>query len=265
MNREIQAIGIHGIVPSAGFVQVWLRHFMVWRKTAAASLAGSLGEPFLYLLGLGYGLGRFVGSIGEMDYLVYLASGILAGNSMNSATFEAVYGGFTRMTRQNTFHAMLATPLRVADVVAGEVAWSATRSLFSGVAILAVGVGLGAFSPSGALAALSVVLLSGIAFGAMAMVVTAISPGYDFFLYYFTLVTTPMFLFCGVFYPVTALPSFVQSLVTLLPLTHVVALLRPLATGTLPEAAAIHLAVIGAYALVSFILAVFLVRRRIIV
>ncbi len=254
-----------GLIPSYRFVHVWRRHFMVWRKTAMASLAGSLGEPLLYLLGLGYGLGRFVGAIGEMDYMVYVASGILASNSMNTATFEAIYGGFTRMTRQNTFHAMLATPLTVADVVAGEVAWAATRSLISGGAIFLVGMVLGAFSPGSVLMVLPVVVLSGLAFGAMAMVITAISPGYDFFLYYFTLVTTPMFLFCGVFYPVASLPPLVQSLVGVLPLTHVVALLRPVANALPVLDVGFHLAVIVAYALVAFTVAVALVRRRIIV
>ena len=117
------------------FVQVWRRHFLVWRKTSAASLVGSLGEPFLYLMGMGYGLGRFIGEIEGTSYLVYVTSGILAANSMNTATFEAIYGSFTRLTRQNTFHAMLATPLRVSDVVLGEVFWAATKALIAGTAI----------------------------------------------------------------------------------------------------------------------------------
>ncbi|HIJ82678.1 MAG: ABC-2 type transporter, NodJ family [Magnetococcales bacterium] len=256
---------IRGFIPSRGSVQVWRRHFLVWKKNAVASLAGSLGEPLLYLLGLGYGLGRFVGAIGDKNYMVYVASGILAANSMNSATFEAIYGGFTRMTRQNTFHAMLATPLTVADVVAGEIAWAATRSLISGTAIFLVGWSLGAFSLGSVLVALPVVVLAGLAFGAMAMVVTAISPSYDFFLYYFTLVTTPMFLFCGVFYPVASLPILVQAFVAVMPLTHVVALLRPEASGFVFAEVGVHLAVIGVYAVASFIAAVALVRRRIIV
>lgn len=255
----------HTFLPSRLFIQVWRRHFMVWQKTATASLVGSLGEPFLYLLGLGYGLGQFVGDIGAMNYLVYVASGILAGSSMNAATFEAIYGGYTRMTQQNTFHAMLATPLTVADVVAGEVFWAATLSLVSGTAIFVIGVLLGAFTPESAMLALPIVFLGGLLFGSMAMVMTAISPSYGFFLYYFTLVTTPMFMFCGVLYPVSSLPATVATLVEGLPLTHVVALLRPLATGQIPPASGLHLAVIIAYTVSSFTLAVALVRRRLIV
>ncbi|MBF0283976.1 MAG: ABC transporter permease [Magnetococcales bacterium] len=250
------------VFPTRRFVQPWRRHFLVWRKTFAASLMGSLGEPLLYLLGLGYGLGKFIGEVEGVPYLFYLAAGILAGNSMNAATFEALYGGFTRMTRQYTFHAMLATPLSVADVVAGEIAWAASKSLISGSAIYLVGVGLGIFSPWQGLAALPVVFLSGLVFASLAMTVTAISPNYEFFMYYFTLVTTPMFLFCGVFFPADGLPQAVQGVVQLLPLSHVAALIRPLSAGVVPEDAWMHLSALAGYFVVAGSLAVRLVQRR---
>ncbi|MEO5365824.1 MAG: ABC transporter permease [Magnetococcus sp. WYHC-3] len=253
------------LLPGVGLFRVWNRHFLVWRKTALASLVGSLGEPVLFLLGMGYGMGRFVGEIQGLPYLSYVAAGILASNAMNAATFEAIYGGFTRMTRQYTFHAMLATPLTVADVVAGEVVWAASKSLLSGTAILLVGLLLGTFSGWGLLAALPVVFLTGLAFASLAMVVTALSPGYEFFMYYFTLVTTPMFLFCGVFYPVEGLPGPILDLIGLLPLTHAVALLRPLVTGGVVSDPALHLTALLLLALAAHSLAVHLVRRRLIV
>lgn len=256
---------LKSLLPGKGFLQVWRRHFLVWRKGILTSLMGTLGEPLLYLLGMGYGLGRFVGEIEGMTYLVYLTSGILAANSMNTATFEALYGGFTRMTRQNTFHAMLATPLRVPDVVAGEICWGASKALISGTAIFLVGHLLDAIpSPTAALA-LPIIFLSGVVFAAMALVVMAVAPNYDFFLYYFTLVTTPMFLFCGVFYPIDSLPETAQMIAQWLPLTHVVALIRPLAIGLPIETPLTHLGILLVYAAVAFRLAVGLLRKRLIV
>lgn len=256
------------LLPSRRTFCVWSRHFLVWRKTAFVSLVGSLGEPFLYLLGMGYGLGKLIGNIDGSAYLVFVTAGILASSSMNTATFEALYGGFTRMTRQNTFHAMLATPLCVADVVAGEIVWAASKALITGMAIFLVGSLLGAFpayltDPITLLFVLPVVFLSGLAFAAMGMMVTAISPSYEFFLYYFTLVTTPMLLFCGVFYPVHTLPAIVQKVVTVLPLTHVIQLIRPLTHGLIPEFALFHLGVLVVYAVLAFFLSVLLVKRRI--
>jgi len=91
---------------------------------------------------------------------------------------------------------------------------------------------------------------------------TAVSPSYDFFMYYFTLAITPMMLLCGVFFPLERLPGAVQAVAQVLPLTHAVALARPLMQGSVPADVALHLAVLVAYAAVSFYLALVLTRRR---
>ncbi|MBF0261748.1 MAG: ABC transporter permease [Magnetococcales bacterium] len=255
----------HALLPTPLFVQIWRRHLLVWRKNIATSIVGNLGEPFLYLLGMGYGLGRYVETMGEIPYPVYLTAGILASNSMYAATFEAIYNSFTRMTRQQTFHAMLATPVSIADIVAGEVTWAATKSLLSGSAILLVGWLMGSVTAPTALLALPVVLLSGLVFASMGMVITATAPNYDFFMYYFTLIITPMFLFCGVFFPVDTLPLPLELATQLLPLTHVVALIRPLTTGVPFESPLWHLLALLALLALFFPLAVNRIRKRIIV
>ncbi len=255
----------HLLLPSSRFIQVWRRHFLVWRKTAGSSLVASLGEPFLYLLGMGFGLGHFIGTMDNIPYPIYLAAGILAANSMNAATFEAIYGGFTRMTRQNTFHAMLATPLSITDIVAGEVCWAATKSLISGSAILLVAQFMGVIPAETAILVLPIVFLSGLVFGAMGMIMTAISPSYDFFMYYFTLVTTPMFLFCGIFYPIDSLPPLIHMTTQLLPLTHVVALIRPLTAGIPLHDPLLHISALLIFAILAFLLAVKQIKRRIMI
>jgi len=111
---------------------------MVWKKLAIASMLGNFGDPFLYLLGLGYGLGLYIGDMGGIPYMAFLASGILCSSAMNTATFEALYSAFTRMTHQGTWEGMLATPVSVADIIAGEQLWAATKSLISGTAIFVV-------------------------------------------------------------------------------------------------------------------------------
>ncbi|MGN7614161.1 ABC transporter permease [Magnetococcales bacterium HHB-1] len=253
------------MIPTWGFIQVWRRHLLVWRKTVGASLAGSLGEPLLYLLGMGYGLGHLIGTVEGIPYLVYVGAGILAANSMNVSTFESLYGAFTRMTRQNTFHAMLFTPLTVADVVAGEVVWAATKALFSATAIFLVGSLFNAFPGDTALLALPIVFISGLVFSSFAMVMTALSPNYEYFLYYTTLATTPMFLFCGIFYPIATLPATIRLITDLLPLTHVISLIRPLTVGLPPEQPLYHLTVLILYGTLAFSIAVMLIRRRIII
>ena len=244
---------------------IWKRNALVWHKLIGPSLMINFGEPLLYLLGLGYGLGLFIGEMAGMDYLTFLASGIVASSAMTTATFEGLYSVYTRMVPQHTYDAMLATPIEVDDILAGEMFWCATKSLINGVAILAVAAALGAVSGPSALLALPIVFLIGLCFAGPAMVISAISPGYDFFNYYFTLAITPMFILCGVFYPVDALPEPLQAFVQLLPLTHAVALVRPLVAGQPLSNVPLHLVVLFAYAVIGYYIAVVFARRRLVV
>jgi lipooligosaccharide transport system permease protein len=222
----------------------------------------NFGEPTLYLLGLGYGLGFFIGEMGEIPYLSFLASGIIASSAMTTASFEGMYSVFTRMVPQRTYDAIMATPLEVDDILAGEMLWCATKSVISAVAILIVATLLGVVSGWQALWVIPVVFVTGLSFAGPAIMMAAIARNYDFFNYYFVLVVTPMFILCGVFYPTTTLPAPMQDLVQMLPLTHAVALTRPLVTGLPLTQPLLHIAVLAAYALIGYYLAVVMVRKR---
>ena len=241
---------------------VWRRNVLVWRKLIGAALLMNFGEPFLYLLGLGFGLGFFIPQIDGMSYLTFLASGIIAASAMHTASFEAMYSVFTRMVPQQSYEAMMSTPLELDDILLGEMLWCATKALLSGVAILCVAVLLGAVEEWRVVWVIPVIFLAGLCFAGPALVMSALSPSYDFFAYYQTLAMTPMFILCGVFYPTQTLPEAVQWVVQLLPLTHVVALVRPLVAGLPLENVALHVAVLAAYAAVGFYVALVLVRRR---
>ncbi|MCP5423906.1 MAG: ABC transporter permease [Gammaproteobacteria bacterium] len=248
--------------PVLRWVPVWQRNFRVWYKLAIPAILGNFGEPLLYLLALGYGLGSLVGAVQDMPYLVFLASGIVCSSTMVTATFEGMYSAYTRMEVQKTWDAMLATPLDIRDVVIGEALWASTKSVFSGAAILIVAAALGAVAGWMALLTLPVMLLTGLCFAAMALVVTAFARNYDFFLYYYTLLVTPMLLASGVFFPLQHMPEVIQWGAHILPLTHAVELVRPLITGTAPHQPVLHLLVLIGYAVITIVLAVRLIRRR---
>jgi lipooligosaccharide transport system permease protein len=244
---------------------VWRRNFLVWRRLLGPALILHFGEPLLYLLGMGYGLGFFIRDIHGMSYLTFLASGILASSVMNSTSLEGTYSVYTRMVPQMTYDAILATPLATDDILAGEMLWCATKGLISGSAILLVAALLGAFHTWSALWAVPVLFLTGLCFAAPAIVVGTMSRGYDFFNYYFTLAITPMLILSGVFYPTSTLPHAVQNVVQCLPLAHAVQLVRPLVSGGSITHAGTHLAVLAGYAAVGVYVAVVLVRRRLLV
>jgi len=244
------------------FTAIWRRNLRVWRKLMVPSLMGNFGEPVVYLLALGYGLGRLIGEVEGMTYMVFLASGIICSSALTASTFEALYSAYTRLTQQLTWSAMLATPLTVDEIVFGEISWAATKAVINSVAILAVTAGLGLVADGRAILVPAVVLLAGMAFGGMAMIVTTVARSYDFFLYYFTLIMTPMMLLSGVFFPLSELPNPVAAAAHGLPLAHVVELVRPLMTGRWPTAPLLNLTVIVAYATLTYWAAAAIARRR---
>ena len=244
------------------FIAVWRRNFLVWRKLAVPSILGNLADPLIFLFGLGYGLGSLLGNMGGTSYFAFLAGGFLASSSMFAATFESLYSAFSRMHVQRTWDAILNAPMSLVDVVAGEWAWAATKSLAAGICMLLV-VALFGFAASPlALAAIPVVALVGLAFAGLGLVINSLATGYDFFSYYMTLVLTPMMMLSGVFFPAEQLPAAVQVAAQALPLAHGVALTRPLLLGEVPQGILLHVGVLLAYAVGGFYLAVVLTRRR---
>jgi lipooligosaccharide transport system permease protein len=247
---------------SLRFIAVWRRNFLVWRKLAIPSILGNLADPLIMLFGLGYGLGAVLGNMGGTSYFAYLAAGFVASSTMYAATFETLYSAFSRMHVQKTWDAILNAPMTLEDVVAGEWVWAATKALAAGVCMLAVIAAFGYAATPLALAAILVVALVGLAFAGLGLAVNALATGYDFFSYYMTLVLTPMMMLSGVFFPVAQLPLAVQVVAQALPLFHGVALARPLLLGEVPQAILLHVAVLLAYAVGGFYLAVVLTRRR---
>jgi lipooligosaccharide transport system permease protein len=247
---------------SPRFIQVWKRNFLVWRKLAVTSMLGNLADPMLYMLGLGFGLGSLLPEVNGTPYITFLAAGTVCYSAMNSATFEALYSAFSRLHVQKTWDAILNTPMSLDDIVLAEVLWAASKSLLSGIAILAIIWVLGLSHSPLTLWIIPLTVLIGLTFGSLGLVMTALAPSFDFFLYYFTLVITPMVLLCGVFFPVAQLPPVLQNVSAVLPLTHAIDLVRPLVAGRTPQWPGVHLAVLVAYCVVGFYLALVLTRRR---
>jgi lipooligosaccharide transport system permease protein len=167
------------------------------------------------------------------------------------------------MTEQNTYAAILATPCSVADIVAGDILWAASKSVLSVCFVLLLTALFGLVSSPLAVGLLPVGFLLGLMFGGLGMMVTARAPSYDFFSYYFTLGISVMFLFSGVFFPLDSLPAWARSFAWLLPLTHAVNVCRALASGAVPAGIIVDLAWMITLTAGAFVLAERWVRRRV--
>lgn len=213
--------------------RVWQRNFTVYTKLYKSSMALNFVEPIFYLIALGFGLGAFVKEINGVPYIKFIAPGIIASSSMFATTSECTYGTYVRMTYQKTFDAILATPVNIDDLVAGELMWGATKSILYGTIIMVVMSIFGLIDSPSIILAVPLLFISGLIFAAIAVIVTAIVPGIDSFSYFFTIVITPMFLFSGIFFPLDNLPPIVSKIAFFLPLYHLVNICRSFSSGLL--------------------------------
>jgi lipooligosaccharide transport system permease protein len=252
------------LVAIKGVKRVWRRDFESWKDFAIASIVGTMAEPILFFVAMGYGLGRFVDEIAGEPYVSFIGPGLVASTAMYTAAFETTFGAFTRMVEQRTYEAIVMTPISVGEVVAGDIAWAATKSAFAAGMIIAIMGFLGLLEVPLALGMLPLAFVVGVMFGAMGMAWTAIAPTYTFFNYFFTLFIGVMFLFGGVFFPMDGLPTWAEWAAWCLPLTHAVILMRALRTGGLDPELWQHAAWIVAFTILVFALAVRLIRRRLI-
>jgi len=116
-----------------------------------------------------------------------------------------------------------------------------------------------------ALAAFVVTFLVAFLFSALATIVTALAPSYDFFSYFFTIFVSPMFLFSGIFFPLDGLPAWAQGLAWFFPLSHAVDLTRPLFAGQVPPQLAADLLWLVVVSLGAYVVAALALRRRVVV
>jgi len=256
MSTEIDAIPVNRYSRA-----VWRRNATVWRRLIGPSLATNVLDPLIFLFAFGYGLGAVIDKVGGLNYLSFVVPGMMCYAAMFAASFESTISVYARFHMQRTWDAILATPVTLTELMLGEMSWAATKGLFASCCVIAVGTiwgGIGSFW--GVTAALPVIALGSICFACTGLVVTAHAKSWDVFAYFFTFWITPMFMFSGTFFEVTRFPWFVQAVAWVLPMTHLIAVVRPLTAGVTldPFAAAGHIVYLAALAFTAFWVA----RRR---
>ena len=244
------------------FFRVWQRNRDVFIRLWPAEVPGMIIEPVFILLAMGIGMGAYIGMVEGQRYIDYVAPGIIAGYAMFSASFECTYGSFVRMEYQKTYDAIIATPLSVEDVTAGEIFWGATRAFLTGTVMLVIAAAFQVIHSPWALLIPFISFLEGMMFASIALFYTSIIPYIYSYNYYFSLFITPMFFFSGVFFPLSSFPPVVQTLSWIAPLTPVVLLNRAVVSGTFrPESLWALLAII-VITTFFFSLSLFTMRRR---
>jgi len=242
-----------------------------FRRTWRGGIVSSFLTPLLYIVALGVILGRFVHTTpAQMDgagtYLQFVAPGMVASQAMTGMFGEFTYAAFGRIQWDRSYFSMLATPLSVADIALGHLMFAMFRALLScGVFFLVMSPFHAFRSVGGVLVALLVQVLIAMAFATPLFAITATVRTESLFNLLFRLAMTPLFLFSGGFFPITNLPVWLQWVAKATPLWHGVDLTRMLVLGNVDlTRALVHVAYLGALAVLGWLLLVRQLGRRLI-
>ena len=210
-----------------------------YKQTWRGSVTAGFVNPLLYLASLGIGLGSLVdkhqgtssSTLSHVSYLAFLAPGLLASTAMQTGTGESTWPVMASFTWTRQYHAMLATPLRVPDILAGHVAWIATRIFGTTAIFTAVLAVFGTIKSPGILLAIPASVLVGLAFATPIMAFAATQETDNSFAVLNRFIVLPLFLFSGTFFPISQLPTWTHPIAYVTPLWHGVQLCRGLDLG----------------------------------
>jgi lipooligosaccharide transport system permease protein len=210
------------------------RHARAYRHVWLVLISG-IAEPLFYLLSIKVGLGQLVGGVtgpgGQpVSYIEFVAPALLATSSMNGAIYDSTFNVFFLLKYNKLYDAVLATPMRPADVALGQIGWALIRCGLYVVAFMTVMLAMGLLLSPWAVLALPAAVLTGFAFAGAGMAATTFMRSWQDF-EFVTLVSLPLFLFSTTFYPLSVYPRALQIVVECTPLYQAVTLVRGLVFG----------------------------------
>lgn len=231
------------------------RNLTVYKRTWMIIVSGFF-EPLFYLLSIGVGVGMLVGDVTGPDgqpisYRAFVAPALLAASAFNGAMYDSTMNVFFKLRHEKTYDAVLATPLRVRDIVVGEITWALLRGLIYSVAFMVVMAAMGLFESWWGVLALPACSLIGFAFASVGMATTSFLRTWEDF-EFVTITQLVLFLFSATFYPLSVSPRWMEIVIQCTPLYHGVRLIRALVLGDVAPGLLVsvaYLAVMGAIGL----------------
>ncbi len=232
------AVGVMAVLqpqPRQAF-NVWYRHLLCYLRFYRTSILLNFVEPITGLVALGIALGRFVhlppGIYGS--FLQFVGPGLVCVTAMNAVSFDTLFSTYNFLFENKVYPSLISSPLEIDDLVVGTMAWEATRAVIYGGVFMIVITAFGLVHTFAAVLVIPVLALSGLMFAAPALCVAALARQFQQMFYYMTLVITPMYMFAGIFFPITnKLPSAVRTAIWFTPLYHVAHLVRSLCENQL--------------------------------
>lgn len=238
-----------------------------YRRSWRATITTGLLNPIFFLLSIGVLLGGLVDegnpNLEGLTYLEFVAPGLIAALAMQIGTNEGSFPVMAGLRWVRTYHAVVATPVRVAELASGLLLWAAARILVAASIYAAVAGIAGAFSSPLAVLTPIAAVLCGLAFAAPMAALAARIENSMGLTAVFRFAILPIFLFSGTFFPISQLPDWLEPIAWATPLWHGVELCRGLGTGDLEPLPTVgHVAYLLAFASIGLLLAVRFISRR---
>lgn len=220
------------------------RNMLVYLRNWRTVFLPPAMEPVVFFLAFGLGLGSYVGQLQvggrPVEYATYVAPGLLAYTAFSTPFFEGLYSSYVRMFYQKTWDGILATQIELHHIAWGEVLWAGCRGMLNTAVVALV---LGLFHAAGLihihwpflLITPFIACVAGWAFGALALVFTAIVPSIDHMNYPVFLLAVPLGLVSNTYFPVPTHNRFVALLVELNPVYHLAETFRGLLVNGAPD------------------------------
>jgi ABC-2 type transport system permease protein len=209
---------------------LWLRQLKRYFRSRSRIVA-SLGQPLLFLLALGFGFGPIFQRAGQGDYIQFLAPGVIG----MTILFTAIFSGIELIwDRQFGFlKETLVAPVPRILIMIGRTLGGATVALLQGfiVVIICFLAGFRVHHVSAVPIALVVMALIAIMFTALGTAIASVLSDFQGFQLVMNFLVMPIFFLSGALFPLAGLPTVLNILATIDPLSYGVDGLRVSLSG----------------------------------
>jgi lipooligosaccharide transport system permease protein len=253
-----------GRLERSALTGVLVREVVNYSSYWKSSTFSSTVEPTIYLLAFGFGFGSLVSTIGGYDYVDFVGTGTVATAVLFSSAFPAMFGTFVKYSFQRTYDAILAAPVDTEELVTAESLWIATRAGVYGCVPMIVAIFFGLDPSWGMLAVPFIGWIAGFGWANFGISIAGFAKSFENFNYVVSAVLTPLFLLAGSFFPLSGFPDWAQALAQLNPLYHCVQLIRDAVFGFEGWVDVYHVAVLVAFGLLTWRVAIFAMQRKLI-
>ena len=214
--------------------RIWEKNYLAYRRLWKVVFTGFF-EPVFYLFGIGIGVETLVGEVtgpgGQLvAFAAFVAPAMMAASAMNGAVIETTFNIFFKLHFGKVYEGILTTPMKPSDIAIGEIGWALARGVLYSTVFVIVMFAMGLTRSWWAVLAIPSATLVGFAFGAVGLAASTFMRSWqDFDLV--MLVTMPLFLFSGTFYPLDVYPEALQTIAKFSPLYHGTELMRGFTLG----------------------------------